>query len=283
MADLKASAKSTLARTLGRLYRTRAARNVVLCYHSVHPTLDFRSCTPAAFDQHLEWLKSNCTILPLEELVADRARPATARPRVAITFDDGYIDNYAYAFPALQKHAVPATFFLTVGFVGRDPLVLDRFAELRGKPVEPLTWQHAREMLSAGMHLGAHTYTHPNLAYVDRPRLGLELDTAKQQMEQSTGQEVRAFAYPFGKPGRHFTRETAVLVEQVGYRCAAAVLFRGLSQRDSMFAIPRFFTTRDTVGVLEQKIRGDWDLLGYWQQAAPLWLARRISPRDFLP
>lgn len=282
MPDLKASAKSALARTVGRLFRT-PARSVVLCYHSVHPTLDFRSCTPAVFDQHLYWLKSNCTIVPLEDLLAGEPNPAPTRPRVAITFDDGYIDNFAYALPALQKHAVSATFFLTVGFVARDPAVLQRFADLRGSLVEPLTWQHARDMLSAGMQLGAHSYTHPNLAYLDRAQLELELTTAKQQMEQSTGREVRAFAYPFGKPGRHFTRETALMVQQAGYRCAAAVLFRGVSARDSTFAIPRFFTTRDSIDVLEQKVRGNWDLLGYWQQSAPLWLARRVSPRDFLP
>jgi hypothetical protein len=45
--------------------------------------------------------------------------------------------------------------------------------------------------------------------------------------------------------------------------------------------IPRFFPTQDDVEILAEKVDGRWDWLGHWQERAPEWLARRVSPADF--
>ena len=95
------------------------------------------------------------------------------------------------------------------------------------------------------------------------------------------GSAARAMAYPFGKPGRHFTEETVGLVEEAGYESACAVLFRSVRPTDSRFAIPRLFVTRDSLDRLRDKVMGAWDLLGVWQERSPLWLAQMVSPVDF--
>ncbi len=259
----------------------RAPRAVVLCYHSIHATKSFASATPTTFGHHLDWLAANCDVVPLEQIPRTVTTPGRARPAVAITFDDGYVDNYECAFPLLHERSLPATFFVTAGLLDKDPAVLARTQMLRRSTcddVRPLEWVQVRAMQAAGMEIGAHTYSHPNLAVLSGPRARDELWRSKQIIEERLGEQVRSMAYPFGKPGRHFTSQ---MVEEVGYEYACAVLFRAVRASDSPLAIPRLIVTRDTVNRLREKVLGAWDLLGMWQERCPLWVARIVSPEDF--
>lgn len=93
---------------------SRSHRGVVLLYHRVDATPDAYSLgvPPVLFDAHMRWLKANCGVVPLEDLLT--APPDSLPDRaVALTFDDGYVDNLLEAAPALQRLGLPATFFLT--------------------------------------------------------------------------------------------------------------------------------------------------------------------------
>ena len=71
--------------------------------------------SPAHFAQQLEHLKHTCTVLPLIDLVdALRSKALPPRP-VAITFDDGYVDNYREAYPLLKAAGLPATIYIVSG------------------------------------------------------------------------------------------------------------------------------------------------------------------------
>lgn len=256
----------------------RSSRIVVLCYHSVHPARVRTSARPESFAQHLTWLKEHCTIVPFSEIVLQAARPdGRDRPLVAITFDDGYADNYEYAFPVLHRFGVPATFFLTAGFIERDPLTLERFrgfARGEAEGSRALTWSQVREMRRSGMQFGAHTYSHPNLARLERSAAEVELKRAKAVMEETLGERITMTAYPFGKPKRHFTAETMEIVSEVGYDCAAAITFQSVCASRSRYAVPRYYVAGDSLSVLQEKIFGAWDLLGVWHQRAPAFLQR---------
>lgn len=75
------------------------------------------SATPAGFDAQLAILQKEFDVVGLPDL--DRALQNRRGRSVMITFDDGYRDNYAEAFPILRRHGLPATFFLTTGFLDR--------------------------------------------------------------------------------------------------------------------------------------------------------------------
>ena len=256
-----------------------STRVVVLCYHSVHPTASFRSATPELFAQHLVWLKQNCTVVQFASAVQAADQPRGDRPVVAITFDDGFADNYEYAFPLLQEHGVPATFFLTVGLLEKNLVILKRLHSLWAAhpgEIRPMNWPAVREMQQAGMEVGAHTYSHPNLAQVDRYEAELELRRPKEIIEDRLGAPVRVIAYPFGIPGRHFTRDTVAIVANAGYEYAAAVTWRGIRASDSRFQIPRFTCTGDSIRMLGDKVSGAWDMLGMWQERVPVGLSLRL-------
>src|SRR5690606_657784 len=92
----------------------RPTRGVVLLYHRVAAQADPLRLTvnPAIFESHLERLRATCTVLPLDTLLRTPAHELPERA-VAITFDDGYVDNLQMAAPALERFGFPATFFVT--------------------------------------------------------------------------------------------------------------------------------------------------------------------------
>src|SRR5688572_6167209 len=272
--------------TMGRLLPRPSAqtRRVVLCYHSVHPNRPFHSTTPELFERHVEWLTEHCHLTSFADLVMDGHVEKHGKPLTAITFDDGYDDNHEYVLPILLKWGVPATFFLTAGFLERDSAVLRRFHDLlrcRPQDINPLNWIQARELRASGMDIGSHTYSHPNLARLTAAQVEVELRRSKDLISDRLGCEIDLLAYPFGKPKVHFTGMTTGVARATGYRIAAAVIFRELRKTDSLFAVPRFFADGDSLTKLQAKIEGAYALLGWWQEHAPISVMKAVSPDDF--
>lgn len=106
---------------LARRVRRRSPRGIVLCYHRVaEPRRDPSALdvSPAQFDDHLRLLRSEARPLPLAAFEQERRAGRLPERAVAVTFDDGYADNLHVALPLLERHAVPATVFVTTGGVG---------------------------------------------------------------------------------------------------------------------------------------------------------------------
>lgn len=260
-------------------------RVVVLCYHSVHATSWISSASPALFDEHLGWLSSECECVPFSQIHTRATTPTGDRPVVAVTFDDGYLDNHETALPLLEKWGIPATFFITAGLVEMDAAVLDRFRYLysgRSDDVfRPMTWSQTRELRDAGMEVGAHGYRHPNLMLLSSAEVWAELQRSKAVIEDRLGTEVTTMAYPFGKPRRHVTPEIARIAGEVGFRLAGTVVHRGVRRNDHPLQIPRFLIVRDPIDKLRARVTGAFDIVGVAQERAPLWAAKALTPQDF--
>ena len=107
-----------LFRSTGRLFTKRA---LVLLYHrvaSLAPDPQLLCVTPAHFAEHLEVLREYGDPVSLHQLLPSVKTRARGRTSVAVTFDDGYIDNLDNAKPLLERHDIPATVFVTTGYVG---------------------------------------------------------------------------------------------------------------------------------------------------------------------
>jgi peptidoglycan/xylan/chitin deacetylase (PgdA/CDA1 family) len=71
------------------------------------------------FKREIAYLKGSFQILSMDEVVNQlKSGKGFRRPSIAITFDDGYLDNYTLAYPFLKKHGVPATIYLTTSLIG---------------------------------------------------------------------------------------------------------------------------------------------------------------------
>lgn len=69
------------------------------------------------FESQIQYLSEKYTVVPVKDLLSSKLTWSSKR-KLAITFDDGYFDNYSNALPILKKYKVPATIFVSSGFIG---------------------------------------------------------------------------------------------------------------------------------------------------------------------
>ncbi len=124
--------KQLLKRTSGWLYlnspvgRTQLqGAGVILMLHRVLaddaaadlPHRNELCVGPKAFEHLLAWLKKHFDCVPLMEILHP-GKVRSDRPKITLTFDDGWRDNAVNAYPLLQKYQVPASIFLSTDFIG---------------------------------------------------------------------------------------------------------------------------------------------------------------------
>jgi len=95
--------------------------SLILCYHRVND--EVHSCLQptkvAAFEKQMRYLSKVYHPVPLEKVVHHLREGTPPPPKsIALTFYDGYRDNYENAYPILKKYGIPATIFLTTGYIG---------------------------------------------------------------------------------------------------------------------------------------------------------------------
>ena len=193
----------------------------ILVYHIVRPSYptDTRAVkalahTPEVFDAQMKYLADAgyhvVSFADLERHLTDGA-PLPKNP-IIISFDDGWSDQFTYAFPILKKYHYTATFFVFINPIGRRGFV---------------SWSDLREMRDAGMTIGSHSKSHPFLTKITDPTvLWSEIDDSKKTLEKNLGITVNEFAYPFGQ----YNADIVALVKKAGYTSARGDYYRGAGQ-----------------------------------------------------
>ena len=92
----------------------------ILTYHSFDYGRGTLSITPENFEKQMRYLKDKgYNVIPLDELVAGiKNKKKFAHNTVVITIDDGYENNFTYAYPVLKKYGFPAIIFLITNQIG---------------------------------------------------------------------------------------------------------------------------------------------------------------------
>jgi peptidoglycan/xylan/chitin deacetylase (PgdA/CDA1 family) len=268
------AALSTVGLALHRLGRLVDRRRTVriLYYHSVSDDPVRSSVSPAEFERQIAHLhRQGYDVLRLSDAVAALAggRPVPTRA-IVLTLDDGFRDNYERAFPVLERFRIPATIFLTAGYIGTDRLpTLTRTAFVP----RPLTWEQIREMHARGIEFGSHTLTHPMLAQVPADEARREIAESRALIEDRLGARVSLFCYPRGDHDIRVKR----LVAECGYDAACTTIPGVNGQGADLLALRRtYISRRDTTAEFAKKVAGAYDLL---QQAALGWHRLRVGRR----
>ncbi len=170
----------------------------VLGYHSVHPDHPL-AVRPDDLREQIRFLKENFEVVPLAEYVRRKLAGELTEGTAAVTFDDGYEDNYLYAYPVLKEFSCPATLFLVTRFIeNRKGLQFAKRVGLFGG-LKPLSWEQLAVM-SDLVDVGAHTHSHVQASRVPFSALVRELKVNVEMVKSNLGVTPTLFSYPWGQP-----------------------------------------------------------------------------------
>lgn len=213
-------------------------RALIICYHCVKDEANscLRPTTVADFESQMRYLSEEYNPISLET-AAQHIQDGTSLPSraIVVTFDDGYRDNYENAYPIVKKYNIPATVFLTTGFVGTGELPAWERGHYAGEKPLMLSWKQVREMSDSGISFGSHTLTHPFLTRIPRRQVLKEIHVSKDLIEQQIGKPVRTFAYPSGD----FDSEVKGIVREAGYSAAVTTVSGCNGAYDDVCALRR--------------------------------------------
>lgn len=215
----------------------------VIMYHKIdgNSAISRLSVSPENFKRQMYFLKNrHYNVVKLEDL-AEIVKKNKIPPRtIAITFDDGYENNYTNAYPVLKQLGLHATIFIIPALVGTE---------------DHATWSQILEMSESGViAIGSHTMTHPWLPTQPVQKLDSEIKDSKAAIESHLNREVSAFSYPSGG----FNKDVRKKVVEAGYKIAVATNPGKKYPKHDIFAMKRLriSSTSDNLLVFWFEITG---------------------------
>jgi peptidoglycan/xylan/chitin deacetylase (PgdA/CDA1 family) len=233
---------------------------MVLLYHRVNPDNDpfFPALSVKAFDAQMSYLAANFQVLSLTEII-NRIRQGLGIPSgtVAVTFDDGYRDNYIYAHPILNKYNCPATLFTATSYIGTEKLMWnDKLAmAIKFSSQKSITVpgsKHTISLVSVAEKVAGLKHILEALKLLDEPeKLGLveeilkRLDNKQRKSEplMLSWNELKQMAYEGWEVGSHTANH--VILTRVPFcqakeeiRSSGSMLERELDRPIRLFAYP---------------------------------------------
>jgi peptidoglycan/xylan/chitin deacetylase (PgdA/CDA1 family) len=190
------------------VYYYMQARRVtpILMYHSISKKHEGSLCvSPENFSRQIKYLvKKGYAVISMDELIDEINNGRRYIPKtVAITFDDGFEDNFTDAFPVLARYGMPATIFVITGYVS--------------KLEEYLTWDQIFIMSKNDITIGGHTRNNEYLPSVkDKKMLLDEIAGCKSDIESRIKRPVNLFCYPLGG----FNEDVKKAAKLAGYKGA---------------------------------------------------------------
>ena len=150
--------------------------------------------TPTLFEAQLQYLtEQGYHIVTVEELAMRFTERKSVEKYIALSFDDGYKNNYTYALPLLKKYQAKASFFV----VNKDI----------GSPIH-MNEEEIKGLIKAGMELGSHTMNHVPLTEIEDRYLAWELSSSRYFLKKQFDRYiVRTIAYPNGRYNEHIIEE----------------------------------------------------------------------------
>lgn len=196
----------------------------ILMYHHVGlPRAGRFSVTPAQFAEQLKWLRDQgYHSVSIDDIAAalQGGPPLPPKP-IAITFDDGWSDQYDIALPLLSEFGFKATFFVVSGWVGRGSTLM--------------TWTELRDLRARGHWIGSHSVTHGAAAKQTDSVLAYEVIHSRNAISRALGGPPTIYAYPLGS----LDARAEAVARAAGYVAAVDVQANPLQRLSLLYRLKR--------------------------------------------
>ena len=261
----------------------RERKAPMLAYHRVCPLrfkkeFSYNNVFPEEFEKQMQYLRANFEAITVSEYVRKMAANLVKGNEVCVTFDDGFKDNYIYAFPVLKKYGIRASFFLTTKYIGDSrpfPWVLmdrggrDDFSKNPDRWL-PLSWKEVGEMMDSGMEFGAHTHTHrdslSNLSLEDARK---EIEDSTRTFFEKTDTRPVIFSYPHGT-FKDYDPAHIEMLKGHGYLAALTTNMGRNGSSQGLFELKRIVVyEEDSIWEFKKKVHGAYDVAERLQR---IWL-----------
>jgi len=182
---------------LGKVVSTKP--DSILMYHSVGNESEYGNVSTDRLRRDLAFLTEQFEVATLKDLTCDERAG-----RVALTFDDGFLNFYTDALPIIEEYGVPATVFVVTNAIDNQETELNAD--------ETMSHSELAELVDHDLvTIGNHTRTHPVLTEVDEEAtLREEIIDAKEELRDRLGIAAEMFCYP---GGHHNQRVTDIVRE----------------------------------------------------------------------
>ena len=265
---MKKIIKKILARTISNFYCLHGAR--ILHFHSIHPTSPENANTPEVFIRMMRSISDLGKVChTMTDLTWKLNHQSMSENITAITFDDGYRDNYEHAFPALLDLGISATFYVIAGLIA-DKAMTPKLQIYRG--LKMMTKGQIIEMSNSGMEIGSHTWSHYPLKHADKKTLRYELETSKKYLEDILSREVTSFSYPNGEVPINISEvELFDLFEEIGYTSVTTCRWGCITNQSHPLRLERqIIEAFDTPEEFRKKLEGKYDYMRLVQKIKSL-------------
>lgn len=186
------SIRTGVKQILGRAAGRRPVSGVtILVYHRVGGgSRDELDVPEAAFRHHLDLLTGH-DVVSLDEAL-DGLDAGDLRPRVVLSFDDGFAEVHTNAWPLLRDRALPFTVYLTTAYMGGG---MDWQGATASGSGRGMSWDQLAQLATSPLvTIGNHTHRHVPPERLDTG----EIDRCTAATEDRLGVTPRHFAYPWG-------------------------------------------------------------------------------------
>ncbi len=212
--------------------KVKPEKPIILMYHRVATESSdphLLCVSPENFEEHIKYLKQNKKIVALSKIT----KKDCDKNSVAITFDDGYLDNLTNALPILKKYDAPATIFITAGLLGKKFPWDNQESTGRCMTKEELI-ELSKEPL---IEIGAHTMTHPRLSILTKEKQEYEITESKKLLKEIIRNDIKSFAYPFGD----FNNETMEIAKN-NFKQTCSTKAGSTDKKTNISLLPRYIT-----------------------------------------
>jgi peptidoglycan/xylan/chitin deacetylase (PgdA/CDA1 family) len=185
---------------MSRLHRkVLGDEGIIVAFHRIDDRLPEDGLTRGSrvFERFCRFFKSSFDVVTLTDFVSRLERKESVAGKLAITFDDGYLDNYQVAAPILRKLDLPATFYVVTRFL--ESKIVPWWDAGLAKSSAWMTWDEVRFLSLEGFDIGAHTRTHVDLGAVDGSEAETEIAGSRQDILEAIGKSPEHFAFPYGQ------------------------------------------------------------------------------------